>query len=36
MPFYRHLGKILTKDIQFLDSLNGELYHEQLFGTNWF
>ncbi len=33
MPFYRHLGKIPHKRHTVFRQPNGELYHEQLFGT---
>jgi homogentisate 1,2-dioxygenase len=33
MPFYRHLGKIPHKRHTAFRQPNGELYHEQLFGT---
>ena len=33
MPFYRHLGEIPHKRHTVFKQSNGELYHEQLFGT---
>lgn len=33
MPFYRHMGKIPHKRHTVFRQPNGELYHEQLFGT---